>query len=73
MTGSKEYFVEKYCDEKWNQEKRKQIFQLLLFLTLGQNMLDRNKKLKANVDSTETHTEWCSLKMAVPKSENFKE
>ena len=37
-----------YCDEKWNQENRKQIYQLLLFLTIGQNMLDKIEKIKAS-------------------------
>ena len=36
-------------------------------------MLDKNKKLKAIMDSTETDTERCFLKIAVLKSENLKE
>ena len=35
----------------------KQIYQLLVFLIIEQNMLDKNKKLKATMDSTKTDTE----------------
>ena len=40
-----------------NQENGKQIYQLLLLLTIGQNMLDKNEKPKAIMDSTETDRE----------------
>ena len=43
------------------------------FWTFGQNMLDKNKDLEALMELTETDTESCYLKIAVLKSENFKE
>lgn len=43
------------------------------FLTFGQNMLDKNKDLQALMELTETDTQRSFLKIAVLKSENFKE
>ena len=49
-------FCWKCCDEKWNQKYKRQIYQLL-FLSIRQNILDKNKKLKAIIWTWQKQTQ----------------